>query len=238
MNRLASAVKLSLRYYARSFRYGPPMLAVGLFVAFAYTVVPNPVMESYALTSALLFAMTAWAGYGFVDAEHDGHRLIAALHAGGYVRYWTGRLLAGLLFLVPVPAALMTVYPIAFGKFERAAEPAEAAAAFAAHLALGMLGFAVAVWFSRKLFAKPYTALTGLFLTVSVALAAEGLAQSLPPGLRGLVWLLPPVRPALALLGGFAEAGAADLLAGLVWPALYASALLAAFAAVRSRRHM
>lgn len=229
-------VKLSTLYYLRTFRYWAPALVVGLFVVFVYTVVPNPVMESYAMTSALLFAGTAWAGYGFVDAEHPAHGAIASLHGGGFRRYWTGRLLAGLLAIVPVPAAAMTLYPMLFGKFERAAEPAEALAAFAGHLTLGALGFAVAVWFSRRLIAKPYNALTGLFLAVAVSLAAEGAAQALPTGLDAAVWLLPPVRLTMAYLNGFAEADVADALLGIGWPALYALLLLAGFTAYRAHR--
>lgn len=233
---MTAVMKLSMIYYLRSYRYWPPVLVVGLFFMFVYSVVPNPVMESYALTSSLIFAGAAWAGYGFVDTEEPMHGALVSLHGGGYRRYWIGRLAAGLVLIVPLPAVVMTLYPIVTDRFERAAEPAEIAAAFAGHLVLGALGFAVAVWFSRRAFAKPYMALFGMFLAVALSLAGEGAAQALPSGLDAIIWLLPPVRLTMTGLNGFAEASLADLGRGFGMPALYAFVLLAVYTGYRTRR--
>jgi len=196
-------------------------------------------MESYASTAALLFATSAWAGFGYIDAEHPAHQALAALHAGGIRRYYIGKLLAGLLTVSVVPGPLAVIYPLAFDKFERTATAAEALTALLAHMAQAGLGFAVAAWFTRKLAARHGSALLGLFLTVSASLAAGSIASELPREAGWLTWLLTPVRQTMAFLTELdsgVHGAAGDWLAGIVWPGAYGMLLLAAFVLLMGRK--
>jgi len=236
---MIAIMRLSLAYYLRTHRWVAPLIVYVGAIMFMYSVVPNPVMESYALTSALLFATAAWTGFGYIDAEHPAHQALAALHAGGIRRYYSGKLLAGLVLVTILPSLLAVLYPLAFGKFERAATASEAMTALLAHMAQAGLGFAVAAWFTRKLAARHGNALLGLFLTVAASLAAGSIAEALPDQARGLTWVLPPVGQTMRFLterDSGAHGAAGDWFAGLAWPAAYSMLLLWAFTLLMERK--
>ncbi len=235
---MIAILRLSLAYYRRTHRWTAPLIVYVGAILFIYSVVPNPVMESYAATSALLFAMSVWTGFSYIDAEHPTHQALAALHGGGIRRYYIGRLLTGLSVVSILPSLFAVLYPLAGGKFERAATGLEILAALLGHAVLAALGLAVAVWFTNKLIAKHSHALLGLFLALSASLASQSIAQELPGGAAALTWLLPPVRQTMQFLTerDHAQGTPSEWLIGIAWPAIYAAVMLTVYVGVLERK--
>jgi hypothetical protein len=235
---MTAIMQLSMAYYWHTHRWTAPLIVYVGAILFIYSVVPNPVMESYAATSALLFAVSVWTGFSYVDAEHPTHQALAALHAGGIRRYYIGRVLTGLSIVSILPSLFAVLYPLAGGKFERAATGLEILAALLGHAVQAALGLAVAVWFTNKLIAKHSHALLGLFLALSASLASKSIAQELPNGADALVWLLPPARQTMQFLTEWdiAQGTPGEWLLGIAWPALYGAAMLTAYVLVAERK--
>ncbi len=235
---MIAIMQLSAAYYWRTHRWAAPVIVYVGSILFIYSVVPNPVMESYAATSALLFALSVWTGFSYIDAEHPTHQALAALHGGGIRRYYIGRLLTGLSIVSILPSLFAVLYPLAGGKFERAATGLEILAALLWHAALAALGLAVAVWFTNRLIAKHSHALLGLFLALSASLASQSIAQELPRGAAALIWLLPPVRQTMQFLTerDTGQGAPAEWLFGIAWSAVYAALMLTAYVLVLERK--
>jgi hypothetical protein len=235
---MIAIMQLSMAYYRRTHRWAAPLIVYAGAILFIYGVVPNPVMESYAATSALLFAVSAWTGFGYIDAEHPTHQALVALHAGGIRRYYIGKLLAGITVVSILPSLFAVYYPLAGGKFERAATGLEIVAALLGHAVQAVLGLAVAAWFTSKLIAKHSHALLGLLLAVSASLASQSIEQELPGEAAGLTWLLPPIRQTMQFLTEWdrAQGAPGEWLLGIAWPALYGIAVLTAYVLVLERR--
>ncbi|RUS44258.1 hypothetical protein [Cohnella sp. AR92] len=212
-------------YYLRSYRHLLPVCAYVGIIVWVYSVVPNPVMDSYAFTSLLLFFVSAWIGYGFVDLEHEAQRLVTYSRAGSMARYCG----AQYLFMMMIAAAfslLATVYPILFDKFDRTPTLEEALVAAGAHLVLASLGIACAMWFSEKMVASRMTAILGLLLTLAISAGAMGIAEQLPSGAKGILWLLPPVSRVTDVFINYEDSSSIWIVFVLLLPALYSGVLL------------
>lgn len=197
--------------FLRSYRYGPPLAVFGIGIAFVYSVVPNPVMESYAFSSAFLFAVASAIGYMIVDLETGNQEMITLRHAGGAVPLYTAKWLYAWLFTLPM-ALYAVLYPALLGRFDRFPEWHELGYALLAHIAVSWLAVAVSFWFSSKLIASRLLSFLALALAVIASFGSYAIAGVLPKGLDGLTLLLPPVNRIISLLGRFDTAGA-----GLKW---------------------
>ncbi|WP_152395367.1 hypothetical protein [Paenibacillus guangzhouensis] len=205
----------------RSYRYVAPSMAYLLFLIFLYTVVPNPVMESYAFTSALLFAVAAWMGYLFIDVESPNQEMVTVLHAGGIIRLYRAKLIYNWLFTVPF-ALFAVIYPALLHKFDRNPTGEELLVSLVFHIALAWMGIALSCWFTRKLFQSRLLSFLLLGCVIAVSFAAKSVAEELPDGLDRLVLLLPPLHRAISVLSND----------GNKWTALIAVVLYGAVSSV------
>lgn len=221
--------------YARSYRYVPPVLLYTVIVVWMYSLVPNPVMGSYAFTSGLLFAVSAWLAFGFIDAEHETQSAVSALHAGSLSRLTAAKLLYAWLFMTPV-AVMVVLYPALLHKFDRAPSISELMAALAGHLSLSLLGIACGVFFTARFVPRLTTSAPGLLAVVALTLAGGGIRQMLPDSLAPLVWALPPVNLVMNALNGYPQAGELPLWAACSFSVAYGLAALAVFVLLLRRK--
>ena len=179
--------------YMRSFRYIAPMLLYFGSFASLYMVAPNPVMSSYGFTAVLLYAVSAWIAFGYIDAEPEAQQIVTALHAQSFLKFATAKL--AYLALLTAPFAFVAVFgPPLAGVFERAATAEELALALAGHLLLSWLGIGTGVLFGKRLFPGKSYKLLVLLLVIASSVGAEGIRNALPAFAAPVVWLLPPVR--------------------------------------------
>ena len=84
--------------YMGSFRYIAPMLLYFGTIAWLYMVGPNPVMSSYGFTSALLYVVSAWMAFGYIDADPETRQIVTALHAQSLPKFAAAKLVYLALF--------------------------------------------------------------------------------------------------------------------------------------------
>lgn len=230
-----AAFAFSLRYYLRSYRYAAPLLVYGWAVHFIYGIVPNPIMPSYALTTALLFAIMAWLAFGFVDAEDETQQMLSALHLRGISRYYASKFAVMALFAVFL-SVVATAYPAIFDKMSRTPTAIELALASLGHVASALLGAAIGAMFTSKLMRKLLYAVPGLFLAVALGFAGSGIQHELPPAFHFAVWLLPPVFRIVEAFDRYETGSAAGALLWLLWTLVYGTAIFGLFLALMRKR--
>jgi hypothetical protein len=202
----------------RSNRYFMPGTAYVIFVAWIYSVKPNPVLESYGVTAALLFAIAAWFGILLDGVEPKRQQDLTVLHAGGYVRYAQARM--ALLGLAALACTLYAVaVPLLRHSFDRGVTVTDLVLAFYSHGLAFALGAGIS-WLAVTVSRKQTEMLGVLLVVICASLGAGGIAEVLPGWSAWLTWLLPPVYQ---LLGGLFGSG--NRAVDLAYPLVYAAVL-------------
>ncbi|SET86818.1 hypothetical protein [Paenibacillus sp. NFR01] len=226
------ALRYYHRYYLRSYRFAAPLTVCLGFIFFLYGIVPNPVMDSYAVTATLMFLIAAWLCFGFIDLEDETQQILTFLHSGKIMRLYALKLLYLWMFSLPL-SVFAIVYPIIFDKFDHAPTVAQVLTAFLCHQIAVWLGIAVAAWFNRRLFRSGMVAFLVLCLVLTAALGGQGIVNRTSPALG---WLIPPFRMVLHLLSDRPQAESSPGLAELLYPILYIILLVALFLYIMQRR--
>ncbi len=232
---MISMMAFSFRYYLRSYRYIAPILIYALSLYFIYSVVPNPVMPSYSLTSSLLFLISVWLGFGFIDVEDETQQVISVLHLGNVTKYYLSKIYI-LLLITSVMSVITTCYPIIFDKFNKQPTISEGLIALVSHIALSLLGITISFLFTHKLIAKLSYAIIGLFLVVAVTMAGAGIENSLPTDYRLFARIIPPLSPIMDTLNNFETTTSSEIALALFSPLLYSSILLWMFLKLMTKR--
>ncbi|MHA7965493.1 hypothetical protein ACX93W_15275 [Paenibacillus sp. CAU 1782] len=179
--------------FMTSYRYAPPMFVYLLGIIFVYSVVPNPVMGSYAFSASFLFVVSIALGAAVIDLEKANQELITTMHAGGLSKLNVAKVLYSWCFLLPL-GCFAVAYPALLNKFDRAPTIEELLMATGYHAAAAWLGISIACWFTVKLFASRVQSLMLLAAVIACSLGAKGLENVLPQGWSAVLHVLPPIR--------------------------------------------
>lgn len=220
------------RYYQRSYRYVAPLTLYLIAIFFLYGVVPNPVMDSYAITSTFLFFISAWFCYGFIDMEDETQQVITFLHARNLTLLYTLKLLYMWLFTLPI-SIFSIVYPIIFDKFEYTPSFGQAVIAFGCHQIAALLGISIAAWFNQKLFRTSLLSFLGLCTILSISLGGQGIIEQTTPLLS---WIIPPYRIILFLLSDDPLTNSKPNIVEIIYPVIYIALLIVSYLWVMTHR--
>ncbi|WP_058304381.1 hypothetical protein [Gorillibacterium timonense] len=189
---MRALVAFLLKDFYRSHRYFIPMFCYVGFVGWLYTIVPNPVLESYSTTSTLLYAITAWLTLNLLRSEPVVQGQLSILHVGKRIRYEWARLAAAGL-LVTGLSLFATFYPLLRGAFQLRPSGAELLTGFYSHLSLSLLMISL-VWVIEGDGKRNYmNNLFLLILFIALSIGGQGILAELPESLRFAGWILPPV---------------------------------------------
>ncbi|OKP73066.1 hypothetical protein A3842_22255 [Paenibacillus sp. P3E] len=186
-----------LRSYTASQRYFGPAAFTVIAVLLLYSYKPNPVMNSYAATSIILFVGSAWLGLSLLNHEHPVQRQVSIVQARSKLRYNTGTLLT-LGALILLLDLLIVAYPVLTGQFDEPAGLYRIVIAFAGHALLGLLGVTISLYLQASWVTKTSYA-AGLMLTVVILSIGSHKLSELIPGPFVYI-LLPPAYPVMDAL--------------------------------------
>jgi hypothetical protein len=221
--------------YLRSYRYFPPLLVFLIGLMLLYANRPNPVMESYAASSVLVYFVSAWIGAGFHGAVGDAQEHIAAVHAGSVRAYLAGKTLAVFACGLVLDLAAL-VYPVAAGSFDAPVRAGEWLTALLAHIELSALGGALGLLLSHPIVQKGTHATAALLLVLILSIVRDGILAEIGEGFAPLFVLLPP---AATLVDGMMNP---DMATGMrsaavwAWPLAYGGALCWLYARLAERK--
>lgn len=225
---MIAAMRFSFRYYFRSNRYVSPLTLYIIAIIFIYGIVPNPVLPSYGFTSTVLFLVSAWLCFTFIDVEEQTQQMISVLHLGNVTKYYMARMLV--IGLIGSGLALgTTLYPIAFDRFGVQPTVEQIVVGLVSHLLLSYLGIAIAALFTSKLVRRLDYSILGLFLILSISLGGVGISRSLPDSISFLSWLVPPLYRIMSMLNNDVNFDIYDALIGFIVLIIYTGVLQVIF---------
>lgn len=196
---MSSLVSFLHTCYMRSYRYGPPTFVFFLGILFVYSVVPNPVMASYAFSTIFLFIISAVICYSLIDIETANQESVTMLHSGSFIKLYISKLLYSWLFSVPL-AIYAVLFPALFQKFDRNPSLEELCMSLIYHVSSSWLGVALACWFSSKFIRSRVMSFLLLSVVVVGSISVEGIENNLPEGLKNVILLLPPLNSTINVL--------------------------------------
>ena len=191
--------------YIRSYRFVPPTFVFIVVIALIYSVVPNPVMSSYAFSLTFLFIISSVIGYTFIDIETSNQESVTLLHSSSITKLYVAKLLYCWLFTIPL-ALFALVYPVLIQSFDRNPIFEELAISMFFHTISSLLGVVVACWFSSKFIYSRLVSFLTLSLIIVITLAREGVETLLPDGIKKVMLLLPPLDTNINVLMNYESA--------------------------------
>lgn len=225
------------RCFVRSYRYGPPSFIFIAGIVLIYSVVPNPVMNSYAFSTAFLFVISAMLTYAFIDIELPKQESITLLHAGSLVKMYIAKLMYCWLFSIPF-ALFAIVYPAMFQSFDRSPTIDELFISFLLHLISSLLAIAIACWFSAKFITSRLISFLTLFLIVVISLSGEAIKQQIPDILKISTFLIPPLHSLIDALINYDTMTTHKLVTVILSVLVYVFILLILFFTVLNKRKL
>lgn len=223
--------------FMTSYRYAPPTFVYLLGIIFVYSVVPNPVMGSYAFSASFLFIVSIALSAAVIDLERTNQELVTSMHAGSLSKLNMAKVLYSWLFTLPL-GWFAVAYPALTNKFDRAASMEELLMATGYHAAAAWLGASIACWFTFKLFASRVQSLMLLAAVIACSLGAKGLENMLPQGWDNVLHVLPPIRFSIHAMMNYDSVSWAMKLWAMIAPLLYGSVSVLVFAIVMNKRKL
>lgn len=188
---MKEVIKYSLHDYIRSHKYFPPISTFFVLIVVLYTYKPNPIIDSYAVTSLILFVIAAWLCMSVLSLDSPVQRQLMILHLKNGSRYYLGKLLS--VWLITLLLTIFAfLYPILFNMFDDSVSFSVGFVSFVNHILLAALGICIASFFSKVMVESAVNAYGGLVLTVILSIAAIGIQNTLPASLKSMIWVLPP----------------------------------------------
>ncbi len=214
--------------FMRSYRYGPPTFVFILGIFFVYSVVPNPVMESYAFSTSFLFVVACVLCYTIIDLETPSQEAVTMIHSGSLYRLYLSKLLYSWIFTIPL-ALYAVLFPAIFHKFYRNPSFEELFMSLLYHLSISWLAVSLTCWFSSKFIRSRVTSFLMLSLLVVITFSATPLENLLPERLKYAILLFPPLNKTLNVLSDYDDTAfivkisaiGASLLYGIMIGALF-----------------
>ena len=223
--------------FMRSYRYGPPTFFYILGIIFVYSVVPNPVMDSYAFSTIFLFIVSTTLCYMIIDIETPNQESITLLHSGSIVKLYLGKLLYSWIFTFPL-ASYAVLYPALLHRFDRSPSLEELSMAFLYHIASSWLGVALACWFGSKFIRSRVISFILLSVLIVTTISVQGIENSLPNGIKKAVLLLPPLNTTIETYMNYQTATLFTKLAVAGSSFLYGALVAALFLVIIHRRKL
>jgi hypothetical protein len=168
-------------------------------IIFVYSVVPNPVMASYAFSTTFIFIISAVICYTLIDMETTNQESVTVLHSGSLIKLYLAKLLYCWLFTIPL-ALYAVSFPAIFQKFDRNPSVEELGMALIYHLVSSWLGVALACWFSSKFIRSRVMSFLMLSVLIVITLSVQGIENVLPDGFKSMIVLLPPLNSTINVL--------------------------------------
>lgn len=191
MKMVKALLSYMLRDYIRSYRYVICTLFYLVMMNFLYSMKPCYVVDSYAMSSVLVYISAVWLALGFIDIEDAVQQQITILHTRNQSIYYLCKI-AFIYIFVTILSIIAVFYPIFRGFFNRNATLSDVIFAIISHLILGLLGISIAILFNSRLIRDRRWALMGLLSVILVSIVQGALINKIP-FLKFPVLLFPPV---------------------------------------------
>lgn len=218
-----------LRYlfasYTRSYRYFAPIAFMIITLLLLYSYKPNPVMDSYAVTSTLLFIGCAWLGMNFLNHDQGRQTVLLILHTGSARAFYATQY-AALIVIGFVLSVLAVVYPVLTGMFDEPVGIERFTLALLSHLSLSLLGAVISLYFQSGWIENQGRSIGLLLILMVMSIAGLSVGDSLPDAFIVVAYILPPASLVIDMLMNTDERGLASGAIMLLYTYIYTAVIL------------
>jgi hypothetical protein len=148
-------------------------------------------MDSYAISSLIIYILSAWITLGFIDMEDNTQQQLTVLHSRNQTVYYLCKI-AFLWIFMMILNIIVILYPVVRHLFVRKVTGTDLWIAIAIHAILSLLGISIALLFNSRLLPDRRTGLLCLFGFVLISIIQTGIIREIPI-LKYIVYLFPPV---------------------------------------------
>ncbi|MDX8361909.1 hypothetical protein [Cytobacillus sp. IB215316] len=177
--------------YFRSFRFIPPVAVFCLWVVIFYTYSQKDIMNSYLISSIVLYLISAWLTHSMFHREDHSERAIILTHIKSKMKFLLSKNIAVLVY-GSLLIIFAIVYPLILNGFLTTPSISVIIVSIISHVLLCQLGVIVGKFFAVTKHSQYHWLATCLVLMVS--LVTEAVANGIPTFLAWILWLLPPIN--------------------------------------------
>lgn len=192
-----SLIRYTLISLIKSYKYVPPLTVYVITLVMVYDYRPNPIFNSYMLTSILLYLIMTWITITIFNGEDIVQQQITVFHANSLLKYFFSKYVSTLI-IGSLLSILSTLYPIIFNEFNSEVSAFHVLLGLLTHLCLTYLSICIAALFSRGMISHASNQWLGLLLTDTIFLALPALRSYLP---EAIFILFPPITGIMQLTG-------------------------------------
>ncbi|MFF2176691.1 ABC transporter permease [Lysinibacillus sp. NPDC058147] len=196
---MTSLLRYQFINYLRTYKYVPPFSIFILCLVVNYTFTPNPILNSYSFTAIILFFLMGWFTVTLFHAEDEGQKVITTLHAKSRTQYNLGIFINCVLIALFL-SCISVIYPTLIGAFGEKPKFIHQLLGFLSHFSLAVLAIALSAIFTRELVKNKQNTWWGVLAILIVSVVIATLKETILQ-IKGLIWLLPPVRLSLEMMG-------------------------------------
>lgn len=192
-----------LRYllasYTRSYKYFAPIAFMIITVMLLYSYKPSPVLDSYAVTSTLLFIGFAWLSLNYLNHDQGQQISLLILHTRSARTFFFTQY-SVLIMMSLVVSILSVIYPMVTHMFAEPVGIMRFCLALLAHIFLAWLGSTIALFFQSGWMENHGRAVGMLLVLIVLSIAGLSITDYLPHGFVFIAYLLPPVSLIIDML--------------------------------------
>lgn len=184
--------------YKKSYKFIIPSLAVVIYLPVAYSMFPQNVLSSFAISTAVIFYLMIWLGFGYSEVEESvSEQLIILKLRNNQNLYYASKVLFINLFGMGL-SMMMILYPIIINTiyknhlFQRAISIQEVLWGLFVHFAATVLGVMLGMLFHPRIIADRKKALMIVALLAIMSVVKGAIAAEYPV-FHLVSWVLPPL---------------------------------------------
>ncbi|MEZ0536515.1 hypothetical protein ACAG39_04575 [Caldicellulosiruptoraceae bacterium PP1] len=179
------------KYYMKSYKYVPPFLVFFTILFIAYSIKPVNVMNSYAFTTVLIFFISAWLAYGFIENEDMIQQQITILHLDSQNVYYFFKIIYIWLFSF-IFTFIALIYPILLNAFNREITFRDIIISVISHIIASFLGTSIGCFFGSRLFNIKRASVISFIALLLISILGKLIFKNIPH-LNFILYIIPPV---------------------------------------------
>lgn len=226
MKIVCDVIRYQYKQYMFSAKWVMPFVIWIAFIASFYSISPVEIVNSFAITGLVLFAIMVWVGVTTQELEPEVSEQILILRLKSARKYYVCHILflvfqcvIGVLISMGIP--LLKNLLVSGATFSRKVEGLDVVGGFALLFACAFVGAMLGELFHVRIIKERTAAVGATFFVAIFAIVRSGLVEEYPIS-RFFMWVIPPVSD---VVGWFSNASHFDmgrLLGGFTLLMLYA----------------
>ncbi|WP_145476865.1 hypothetical protein [Staphylococcus warneri] len=175
----------------RSYTFIPPYIVYMIWIAMLYVYSGQSILSSYASSTIVLLAVSAWLTINIYQLENNKERQLLFIQFNSKLKYLTHKLYFSIMTLLPL-IIFSILYPILFNRFSEKMSIIHLTLALYLHVIVVIFGVLIGTFiYIQTVMSRKYSWLL-LILIILLSIMRHTIILSVP-ATKYILWLIPPV---------------------------------------------